>query len=467
LVKAARDLPQRQRTLRSTLDWSYGLLSASEQALFARLGVFAGPFSLPAAEAVGADSPDPGQAQESALVLETLGSLVDSSLVQADTRGDDPRFALLETIRDYALERLGDGDWVPAHDRHAAYFQALAEPAAAELAGPGQLAWLDRLEAEHDDLLAAMSWLVDHGPPERALRLFSATWRFWWLRGHAAEFARMGEQIVASSEQLPPHQRAIALSAAGFILISNGDQAKAETLFEQNLPLYRQLSDKLGVVLTATVLGVLGYLAALRHDYPRATDLLGQSQARLREVRDNDLTGYDHLQHLLTVAVVDNFLGQVRLSQSDNDGAARLFSDGLTVARRAQDPISLLISLYDLALTSQAEGDLAGAAGHLKEGLALAAGAGDETSAAYYLEGLAAVAGQQDNPQRAARLLAAARSLLEAKGSGWLHASVPRVPHDDDVLEALRARMGEAAFEEAQAWGASTGSRRAREYALE
>ena len=467
LTGGARDLPERQRTLRSTLDWSYGLLSASEQALFARLGVFAGPFSLPAAEAVGADSPDPGQAKEPAPVLETLGSLVDSSLVQADTRGDEPRFALLETIREYALERLGDGDWVQAHDRHAAYFLALAEPGAAEFAGPGQLAWLDRLEAEHDDLLAAMSWLVDQGPPEQALRLFSATWRFWWLRGHAAEFARMGEQIVASSERLPPQQRAIALSAAGFILISNGDQAKAETLFEQNLPLYRQLSDKLGVVLTATVLGVLGYLAALRRDYPRATDLLGQSQARLREVRDDDLTGYDHLQHLLTVAVVDNFLGQVRLSQGDNDGAARLFTDGLTVARRAQDPISLLISLYDLALTSQAQGDLAGAAGHLKEGLALAADAGDETSAAYYLEGLAAVAGQQDNPQRAVRLLAAARSLLEAKGSGWLHAAVPRVPHDDAVLEALRSRMGDAAFEEAQAWGASTGNRRAREYALE
>jgi predicted ATPase len=467
LTGGARDLPQRQHTLRNTLDWSYGLLSASEQALFARLGVFAGPFSLPAAEAVGADPPDPGQAKEPAPVLETLGSLVDSSLVQADTRGGEPRFALLETIREYALERLGDGDWMQAHDRHAAYFQALAEPAAAELAGPGQLAWLDRLEAEHDDLLAAMSWLVDQGPPEQALRLFSATWRFWWLRGHAAEFAPLEEQIVASSEQLPPQQRAIALSAAGFILISNGDQAKAETLFGQHLPLYRQLSDKLGVVLTATVLGVLGYFAALRRDYPRATDLLGQSQARLREVCDDDLTGYDHLQHLLTVAVVDNFLGQVRLSQSDNDGAARLFSDGLAVARRAQDPISLLISLYDLALTSQAQGNLAAAAGHLKEGLALAADAGDETSAAYYLEGLAAVAGRQDNPQRAVRLLAAARSLLEAKGSGWLHASVPGVPHDDAVLEALRSRMGEAAFEEAQAWGASTGSRRAREYALE
>jgi predicted ATPase len=467
LTSGARDLPERQRTLRSTLDWSYGLLSASEQVLFARLGVFAGPFSLPAAEAVGADAPDPGQAKEPGPVLETLGSLVDSSLVQADTRAGEPRFALLETIREYALERLGDGDWVQAHDRHAGYFLALAEPAAAEFAGPGQLAWLDRLEAEHDDLLAAMSWLVDQGPPEQALRLFSATWRFWWLRGHAAEFARLGEQIVASSERLPPQQRAIALSAAGFILISKGDPAKAETLFEQNLPLYRQVSDKLGVVLTATVLGVLGYLAALRRDYPRATDRLGQSQARLREVRDGDLTGYDRLQHLLTVALVDNLLGQVRLSQGDNNGAARLFTRGLTVARGAQDPISLLISLYDLALTSQAQGDLAGAAGHLKEGLALAAEAGDETTAAYYLEGLATVAGQQDNPQRAVRLLAAARSLLEAKGSGWLHAVVPRVPHDDAVLEALRSRMGEPAFEEAQAWGASTGSRRAREYALE
>jgi tetratricopeptide (TPR) repeat protein len=312
-----------------------------------------------------------------------------------------------------------------------------------------------------------MSWLVDQGPPEQALHLFSATWKFWWLRGHAAEFARLGEQIVASSERLPPQQRIIALSAAGFILISTGDQAKAETLFGQNLELYRQVSDKLGVVLTATVLGVLGYLAALRRDYPRATDLLGQSRALLREVVDDDLSGYDRLQYLLTVALVDNFLGQVRLSQGHNDTAAQLFTDGLTVGRRAQDPISLLISLYDLALTSQAQGDLAGAAGHLKEGLALAAEAGDETSAAYYLEGLAAVAGQQDHPQRAVRLLAASRSLLEAKGSGWLHAVVPRVPHDDAVLEALRSRLGDAAFEEAQAWGASTGSRRAREYALE
>ena len=183
LTGGARDLPERQRTLKNTLDWSFGLLSAGEQALFARLGVFAGPFSLPAAEAVGAGSPDEGQA--SWQVMETLGSLVDSSLVREETRGGEPRFSLLETIRDYALERLaGGGDWVQAHDRHAAYFQALAEPSGAELAGPGRLPWLGRLETEHDNLLATMSWLVDQGHIDQATHLFLMSWRFWWVRGH-------------------------------------------------------------------------------------------------------------------------------------------------------------------------------------------------------------------------------------------------------------------------------------------
>jgi hypothetical protein len=220
-------------------------------------------------------------------------------------------------------------------------------------------------------------------------------------------------------------------------------------------------------VLNATVLAVLGHLAANRRDYAGASKLLDEGQALAQQFRDEDLTGYDHLQQLLTVALLDNFLGQVRLSQADNDAAARLFTDAMTVARRARDRIPVLVSLYDLALSSQAQGDLAGAAANLKEGLAVAAEAGDETSAAYYLEALAAVAGEQDNPQRAVRLLSAARSQLEAGGSGWLHAYIPRAPHDDAVLAALRARIGDAAYQEAQAWGRSTGSRHATQYALE
>jgi len=177
LTGGARDLPERQQTLRNTLDWSFDLLSAREQALFARLGVFAGTFDLPTAEAVGAARPaDPGRAGQ---VLDTLGSLVDSSLVRPQMRDGEPRFGLLETIREYALERLRDGaGWREAHDRHAAYFWALAEPAPAELHGPGQLAWLDRLETEHGNLGATMSWLAEQdtrptpaapaGPPRSA-----------------------------------------------------------------------------------------------------------------------------------------------------------------------------------------------------------------------------------------------------------------------------------------------------------
>ena len=465
LTGGARDLPERQRTLRNTLDWSFGLLPAGEQALFARLGVFAGPFSLLAAEAVEAGSPDEGQAPGQ--VTDTLGSLVDSSLVRAETRGGEPRFSLLETIRDYALERLAGGDWVPAHDRHAAYFQALAEPSGAELAGPGQLPWLGRLETEHDNLLAAMSWLAGQGHIDQATHLFLMTWRFWWLHGHLAELARLGDEIAADGEDLPPYQHALALTGAGFILLANGDLPRAQTVFGQSLPLYQQTSEKLGVILNATVLAVLGHLAATRREYASASELLNEAQALLRELREDDLTGYDRLQHQLTMAFTDHFLGQVRLSQGDNDAAARLFTDGLAVARRARDGIPILISLYDLGLARQAQGDLAGAAGYLKQGLAMAAEVGDETSCAYYLEALAAVADQQDNPQRAVRLLAAARSQLEASGSGWLHAYVPRAPHDDAALAPLRARIGDAAYQEARAWGGSIGSRHARQYALE
>ena len=409
LTDGARDLAELQRTLKNTLDWSFDLLPTAGQALFALLGVFAGPFSLAAAEGVCAA--DEGHAREPGQVMETLGSLVDSSLVRAEPRGGEPRFSLLETIRDYALERLtGGGDWVQAHDRHAAYFQALAEPSEAELAGPGQLAWLGRLETEHDDVWGAMSWLVDQGHLDQATHLFLVTWRFWWLRGHVAEFARLGDEIVAGSEDLPPYQRAMALTGTGFVLIANGNLNQAQTVFEQSLPLYRQTREKLGVMLNATVLAVLGHLAAIRRDYAGASKLLDEGRSLMQELPDEDLTGYDHLQQLLTVALVDNFLGQVRLSQADNDAAARLFADGLTVGRRAHDEIPILVSLYDLALSSQAQGDLADAEGQLKEGLAIAGEAGDETSAAYYLEALAAVAGQQDNPQRAVRLLAAART---------------------------------------------------------
>ena len=215
LTTGPRDLPERQRTLRNTLDWSFGLLTADEQALFSRLGVFVGSFGLPAVTAVCGDAAAADQADQPGRVVETLSSLVDSSLVKVEPSEDEPRFSLLDTIREYALERLREsGDWQDAHHRHAAYFAALAKPADTELHGAGQLAWLNRLEIRRDNVSAALSWLIEHDQPETALDLVWATWRFWWLHGHAEELARHVDQILAHSDGLPPQQRALALSGA-------------------------------------------------------------------------------------------------------------------------------------------------------------------------------------------------------------------------------------------------------------
>ena len=232
---------------------------------------------------------------------------------------------------------------------------------------------------------------------------------------------------------------------------------------EQSLSLSRQAGDHLGAALASAS---LGHQLASRHDYAHAGELLEDSLALLRKEENDEFAGYERVQREQAAAQAYNYLGQTRLSRGDPGAAAQLFTKGLTAARQAPDRMPILISLYDLALSSQAQGDLTGAAKHLTEGLSLAAEAGDQTSVAYCLEALAAVASLEGNPQRAVRLLAAADALLEAKGSGWLHAFVPRAPHDDDDLAALRSRTGDAAFEEAWAYGRSLAGWRAVEYAL-
>jgi predicted ATPase len=459
LTDGARDLPERQRTLRNTLDWSFGLLSADEQALFIRLSVFVGSFGLPAVTAICGDA-------VTGPVIDTLSSLVESSLVRAEPSEDEPRFSLLETIREYALERLrGSADWQSVHDRHAAYFLALARPAATELHGAGQLAWLNRLEIRRDNLGAALSWLVEQDQLGMALELVWATWRFWWLHGHVEEVARHVDKIVAHSDGMPPRQRALALSGAGFVRLGGGDQAQALRLFKRSLPLYRQVGDRLGLGLTAAALGHL--LALSQRESGYASDLLEQTLIQLREMTCEPLDEPDRLQYLLDVALASNFLGQIELERGDHDHAAELFTDGLSAAHSAADRFTLLISLYDLALSRQASGEMDDAADLLRQGLSLVAEAGDQPSLAYYLEAQADVAARQDDPVRAVGLLAAAGALLEAKGSGWLHAYVPRAPYGPHALAALRARMTDAAFQQARAYGQSLTAAGAVRYALE
>jgi predicted ATPase len=465
LTAGPRDLPERQRTLRNTLDWSFSLLTADEQALFARLGVFVGSFGLPAVTAICGHPVAAGQGEQPGWVVETLSSLVDSSLVRAEPSEDEPRFSLLDTIREYALERLrGSGNWQDTHDQHAAYFAALAKPADTELHGAGQLAWLDRLEIRRGNLSAALSWLVEHDQSETALDLVWATWRFWWLHGHAEELARHVDQILAHSDGLPPRQRALALSGAGFVRFVGGDQAQALRLLKRSLPLYMQAGDRLGMGLNAAA---LGHLLATQHQLAIATGLLGQTLTELRKMAGDQLTGPEQAQYLLDVALASNFLGQIRLGRGEHHHATKLFTDGLAAAHSAADRFAILISLYDLALGHQAAGELDDAADLLRQGVSLAAEAGDEPSLAYHLEALADLAARQNHPERAASLLGAASALLEANGSGWLHAYVPRAPHDDSVLAGLRASTTDTVFRRAWAHGRSLDSVGTVRYALE
>jgi predicted ATPase len=449
LTGGPRDLPQRQRTLSNTLDWSYSLLSSQEQALFARLGVFAGTFGLPAVAAICADGTQDADEQ----TIDTLSALVDSSLVQPLTDGDEPRFSMLETVRQYSREHLrASGEWEQVHDRHAAHFLRISRPTEPELHGGQQLAWLDRLEIRHDNLSAAVSWLIDSGRPGPAGRLLWATWRFWWLHGYIGELARLMDKLLANAGGLSPHQHARALAGTGFTLFVGGDPGRAQSLLEQSLPLYRQSGDVLGAALVSAA---LGHLQAAQGEDAQASQLLERTLSQLMEADSADLVPQLRTLHLFNLALVSNFLGQIRLGDGDYQRAGQLFNDGLAIARRAGDRFTILISLYDLALTRQACRDQLGAAALLRDGVCLAMESGDKSSAAYYLEALSQVASAQDRPERAVVLLSAAEALLEVGGSGWLHAYVPRTRPDDSALAELCTRAGASACHQAEAEGRS------------
>jgi predicted ATPase len=449
----ARDLPERQRTLRNTIAWSHGLLKEDERELFARLGVFSGGFGLQAAEAVGGAANGPaGGLSENAVpdVMEALGSLVDSSLVWQEERGGEPRFGMLETVREYALERLREtAGWREAHDRHAAHYLSLAEAAEAGLKGPGQPGWLGRLENEHDNLRAAMSRFLEQDRVEEALRLGWGMWQFWWLRGHVDEGARRFGEMANRSEGLPPYQRARALSGAGLMGFANGDRARAWTLLEDGLRLYRKVGDRPGIAVSA---GGLGHFAALRGEYACAGKYLEESLALYRDLGDD-----------WYAALMLNFLGEIPLRQGDHGGATRLLEEALRASSRAGSTPAHLLSLYNLALTRQARGDLEEAEDLLREGLSLAAGIGDEASVAHYLEGLADLAWLQDDPERAARLFGAAET-LESAGGVWLYSyASDRSQHRRG---RARSKREEAEFEAARAEGRAMGFERAVAHAL-
>ena len=267
LTGGSRTALDRHRTLRSTVDWSYALLTPSEQVLFDRLSAFAGGFTLEAAEAVCAAGADEAPARSllgATEVLDLLGRLVDKSLVQADGQGRPDgavRYRLLETLREYGRERLAaSGGAEATHARHAAHFLAAAEAAAPHLHGPAQAAWLDRLEADHENLRQALRWLIDRSEAAAGMRLAAALRLFWLVRGFRREgrgwLAALLALPDASGGDVPPGVRGRALLTAGFLAGHDGDRDAARERCRASLALLRAHGDRPGTAFSLQILGL-------------------------------------------------------------------------------------------------------------------------------------------------------------------------------------------------------------------
>ncbi len=275
----------RQQTLRATMDWSYDLLSDQERAVLRRLSVFAGGWTLEAAEAVCA-----GEGVEAADVLDLITQLVNKSLVVAETQAGEARYRLLETVRQYGRTRLAEaGEATGVAIRHRDWYLQLAERAEPEFFGPGQRAWLDRLETEHDNLWAALEWSkAEPGGAEASLRLAgSLTW-FWFIRGHWREGRRWLEGALARSDDAPPAVLPGAIQGATFFAWRQGDHRRAAELGEQGLAVCRQVGDRQNM---ARLLLWLGITAMRETDYERAAALFEDSLAIARDLGNKWQTG--------------------------------------------------------------------------------------------------------------------------------------------------------------------------------
>ncbi len=277
LTGGPRDLPDRQRTLRDTITWSYHLLRADERALFDRLAVFAGGWDLDAAEALTPPGAEP---------LGMLEALVGSSLVGQDTLPDgEVRFSMLDTIRRYALERLRAGDDCPAaHRLHSAHYLRLAQEAAPHLNRVDGAGWLHRLELEHDNLHAAVGWFLDHDDPAAALRLFWSTWTFWWRRGHVDEVGRELRRILDREPLLGGLEIGQVLLAIGATALISGQLDQAQDPLDRSVAILRPIGDESTL---AIAVSALGQFYAQRGDRERAGRYLAEGRELAAQAGEN------------------------------------------------------------------------------------------------------------------------------------------------------------------------------------
>jgi non-specific serine/threonine protein kinase len=402
LVAGSRTAPQRHQTLRAAVDWSYELLSEAERRLFERLAAFSGGWTLHAAEAVCG-----GDVLALTNLLDVHGQLVDKSLVymdRADTRAP-LRYGMLETLRQYAHERLMSGSTADAIAlRHVEYYLAIAEQGEPELRGPRQVAWLERLEADHENLRAAWRWSIQHRP-DLAMRLGATLWRFWELHGHLTEGRGCLEETLnpVHSSNAEDDLRARLFNGAGNLASTQGDFRRARALHEQALAIRRDLGDWRGV---AGSLSNLGGVANSQGDHATAQSLFEEGLAIMRE-RD-DRWGIGLLLMNMGVNARD---------RSDSAFARTLLQESIAIMRGLGDRWATAVVLSLLGDLAYGNGDYSLASSHYQESLTLLRDLGERRRITFSLDAIASLAASVGQVQKAMRLAAAADALRESIGA--------------------------------------------------
>jgi tetratricopeptide (TPR) repeat protein len=504
LTSNARDLPDRQQTLRKAIDWSYHLLSEAEQTLFARMSVCVGGCTLSAAGAIC--DPVGGLGVD---VLDGAESLLDKSLLQQSEQDNgEHRLSMLEILREYALERLEmSGETALVRSWHAQYYIALAEAAEPELVLQDQLAWINRLEQEHDNLRAALEWLLGpesddqiSGSKQLAVRLSGALWRFWLVHGHFTEGRKWLEMALESSESNGEDKdwdatvgglrsRARALHGLGGLAFTQGDLASAQRAFRDALALWKRTGNIQGAAWT---LNNMGLVAAGLGDHTSARLYYEECLGSLRELGDkgpiartlNNLGILAHEQgdygaawslhegSLLLAKELGNRagigasvtnLGLVSIDLGDYGRARELLQESLAISQELGSTYSIAGAYIDLSVVAHLQGERLNEMELLRSALALLQELGDKIGIASCIEGLGAAIGVLGHPVEGTRLLAAGAALREA-------ISAPLPPKDraryERSLAAVRERLSEEAFAKAWAEGSALHFEEAAQQAL-
>ncbi|HEX9988791.1 MAG TPA: tetratricopeptide repeat protein [Chloroflexia bacterium] len=471
------DRESRQRTLMDAIAWSYSLLDDSERGLFRWLGVFVGGCTLEAVESiseVGDDHEGKAYEQKDALdTLELLGSLADKSLLRREEAGGELRFSMLETIREYALHRLAECEEADlVRRKHAGYFLRLAEMAEPHLRGPRQVSWLEQLEVEHDNMRAALSWLLQVGDVDAALRLAGALSLFWSLRGHLTEGRHWVDTVLARADSANPSlARARALYHAGRMDCERGEYAQAERLFTESLALCRHLGDGKGIAYALLGLGMTArwqghYEQAVAYERESLTEslrvgekwcsarafnqlgvVLGtdlgeyeQGRAALKE----GLTLFTELEDQWGIAATLNNLGVVvGRGMSEYGVAVPWLKESLACFRGLGDKLTSLYPLINLGVIAVRQGEPGHAAALFEEALSLSRELNRKYAIAQCLEGIARVAAERHEAEKVAILLGAAEGVRASVGNHLEH--LDRL-ENERAIEAIKGRISDEAY---------------------